>query len=300
MSVILIVLPDFLLIALGWILFHKFRFPVEFFRGAEQLVYFILFPALLFHSITQTPLSPSETYTLLQATIAMLAFGIAMAWLAVPVLRPDPVAHASVAQCGFRFNTYIGLSLAGSLAGSAGITTMAVLVGFAVPLSNMAAVHALARQNGGKVFKEIARNPFVIATVLALICNILAVPIPKPVDITLERLGACAIAIGLMCVGATLSLKGGKGSVKLMTWIIALRLMVMPVAAIFIGWYLSLPPVERQMLLLFSALPTASSAHVLAARMGGNGPLVAVTMSVGTLLSAITLPFWLTVSPGIQ
>lgn len=299
MSVLLVVLPDFLLIALGWVLFHKFRFPVEFFRGAEQLVYFILFPALLFHSITQTPLSLSETYTLLQATVAILGFGVAMAWLALPILRPDPVAHASLAQCGFRFNTYIGLSLASSLAGSAGVTIMAVLVGFAVPLANMAAVHALARQNGGKVFKEIARNPFVIATVLALVCNILAVPIPKPVDITLERLGACAIAIGLMCVGATLSLKGGRGSVTLMTWIIALRLVASPIAAIAIGWYLGLPHIERQMLLLFSALPTASSAHVLAARMGGNGPLVAVTMSVGTLLSAITLTFWLTVDPSL-
>lgn len=299
MSVLLVVLPDFLLIALGWVLFHKFRFPVEFFRGAEQLVYFILFPALLFHSITQTPLSLSETYTLLQATVAILGFGVAMAWLALPILRPDPVAHASLAQCGFRFNTYIGLSLASSLAGSAGVTIMAVLVGFAVPLANMAAVHALARQNGGKVFKEIARNPFVIATVLALVCNILAVPIPKPVDITLERLGACAIAIGLMCVGATLSLKGGRGSVTLMTWIIALRLVASPIAAIVIGWYLGLPHIERQMLLLFSALPTASSAHVLAARMGGNGPLVAVTMSVGTLLSAITLTFWLTVDPSL-
>lgn len=292
-------MPDFLLIALGWVLFHKFRFPVEFFRGAEQLVYFILFPALLFHSITQTPLSLSETYTLLQATIAILAFGVTMAWLAVPVLRPDPAAHASLAQCGFRFNTYIGLSLAGSVAGSAGVTTMAVLVGFAVPLSNMAAVHALAKQNGGKVLTEIARNPFVIATIMALVCNALGVPIPKPIDITLERLGACAIAIGLMCVGAALSLKGGKGSVKLMTWMIALRLVATPVAAIFIGWYLALPQVERQMLLLFSALPTASSAHVLAARMGGNGPLVAVTMSVGTLLSAITLTFWLTVEPSL-
>lgn len=293
MSVIQLVLPDFLLIALGWVLFHKLRFSREFFRGAEQLVYFVLFPALLFHSITQTPLSLSGTYTLLQATVAIMAFGVAMAWLAVPVLRPDPVDHASIAQCAYRFNTYIGLSIAGGLAGSAGQTVMAVIVGFAVPISNMAAVHALARQNGGKVFKEIVRNPFIIATVLALLCNMLAVPIPKVVDVTLGRLGACAIAIGLMCVGATLSLNGGKGAGKLMTWMIGARLLAAPLGAIFIGWALGLSVVERQMLLLFSALPTASSAHVLAARMGGNSSLVAVTMSTGTLLSAVTIPLWL-------
>src|SRR5690606_7075315 len=280
MSIIQLVLPDFLLIALGWALFHKLKFSSEFFRGAEQLVYFVLFPALLFHSITQTPLSLSGTYTLLQATVAVMTFGVAMAWLAVPALRPDPIAHASVAQCAYRFNTFMGLSLAGGLAGASGQTIMAVIVGFAVPISNVAAVHALARQNGGKIFKEILRNPFIIATVLALLCNMLGVPIPKPVDTVLGRLGACAIAIGLMCVGATLSLNGGKGAAKLMTWMLAVRLLVTPVAAIAIGWALDLSVVERQILLLFSALPTASSAYVLAARMGGNGQMVAVTMSL--------------------
>ncbi|PLC55380.1 hypothetical protein CR155_04055 [Pollutimonas nitritireducens] len=296
MSVIQLVLPDFLSIALGWVLFHKLRFSMDFFKGAEQLVYFVLFPALLFYSITQTPLSPSGAYVLLQATVALMAFGVAIAWLAVPILKPDPIDHASVAQCAYRFNTYIGLSVAGGLAGTAGQTIMAVIVGFAVPVANMAAVHGLARQNGGKVFREISRNPFIIATVLALLCNILAIPIPGFVNATLGRLGACAIALGLICVGATLSLNGGRGAARLMTWMIAARLLAMPVAAILIGWGLGLSLVERQMLLLFSALPTASSAHVLAARMGGNGPLVAVTMSTSTLLAALTIPLWLLIS----
>lgn len=297
MSVIPLVLPDFLLIGLGWLLFHKLKFSAEFFRGAEQLVYFVLFPALLFHSITQTPLSLGSASTLAEASLAVMAFGIVLAWLAVPVLRPDPASHASTAQCAFRFNTFIGLSLAGSIAGAAGQTAMAVLVGVAVPLSNMAAVHALARRNGGKVLREILRNPFIIATILGLLINLLGIPVPKPLAVTLGRLGACAIAIGLMCVGATLSLSGGRSHAKLAAWMIAVRLLATPVAALFIGWALNLPLVERQTLLLFGSLPTASSAYVLAARMGGNGRLVALIMSLSTVLSALTIPFWIMVGP---
>ena len=44
---------------------------------------------------------------------------------------------------------------------------------------------------------------------------------------------------------------------------------------------------------MFSALPTASSAYVLAARMGGDGPFVAYVVSAGTVLSVVTLPLWL-------
>jgi len=112
-------------------------------------------------------------------------------------------------------------------------------------------------------------------------------------DVTLGRLGACALAMGLLCVGATLSLQGGRSHAPLMTWIVASKLVFLPPIAMAVAWALDLPAGERLVLVLFSALPTASSAHVLAARMGGDGRLVAVTMSIGTLLSALTLPLWL-------
>ena len=45
----------------------------------------------------------------------------------------------------------------------------------------------------------------------------------------------------------------------------------------------------------FSALPTASSAYVLAARMGYNGPYVAALVTLSTLLGMLSLPFALAV-----
>lgn len=296
MYVIQLVLPDFMLIALGWVLLHKLNFSADFFRTAEKLVYFVLFPALLFQSITQAPLSASGAWTLFLAAAGLALFGIILANLAIPVLRPNPTAHASVSQCAYRFNTYMGLSIAISLGGPEGQMIMAVLVGFSVPLVNIAAVHGLARQANGKVLREIIRNPLIIATVSALIWNFLQLPIPKPIDTALARLGACAIAIGLMCVGATLSLHGTRSAAALMGWMLAVKLLLLPLAALLIGWVLNLPLLEWQMLFLFSALPTASSAHVLTARMGGDARLTAVTMSVGTLFSAITIPLWLMVA----
>jgi predicted permease len=299
MSVIELVLPDFLVIALGWALLHKFGFSSKFFHDAEQLVYYVLFPALLFHSLTQTPLSLDSASALLLATLLLMGFGIAAAWLAVPVLKPDPIAHASTAQCAYRFNTYIGLSIAFGMGGAAGQTIMAVIVGFAVPIGNIAAVHGLARQNGGKVFKEIARNPFIIATVLGLAVNIAGFTIPGPLNVTLGRLGACAIAVGLLCVGATLSLEVSSKSASLISWMIGIRLVATPIAAIGIGQVLQLPTLDQAILLLFGALPSTSSAHILAAKMGGDGRLAAAVMSLSTLFAAATIPLWL-LMPGIQ
>lgn len=293
MQVILLILPDFLLIALGWILLHKLGYEKRFFDGAEKLVYFVLFPALLFHSITSTPLDLGSTANLFTATMGVMFGGIALAWLGLGIMRTDPVPHASVAQCAFRFNTYLALSMAGNIGIAGAQTTMAVIVGFAVPISNIGAVHALATRHGGGAVKEIIKNPFIIATLAGLACNLLQVPIPHALDVTLSRLGACAIAIGLLCVGATISLRGGRKHMPIMSWMIFAKLVLLPIWGLAIGHLLNMPLLERQMILLFAALPTASSAHVLAARMGGNGQLVAVTMSIGTLVSALTLPVWL-------
>jgi predicted permease len=293
MSVTLLVLPDFLLVALGWLLRHKLNFNREFFAGLERLVYFVLFPALLFQAILRTPLTAGSAALLLQAIVLVLAVGYAAAWLARPILKPDPLAHASAAQCAYRFNTYIGLALGASLGGARGQTIMAVLVGVAVPIVNVMAVHALARHNGGKLGRELLRNPLVLSTVAGLACNFAGVHLPGPVDTFLARLGAAAIALGIMCVGANLSWQGGRRHGGLITWMLAVKLLMLPLVAIAAARMLALPPLDAQMLLVFAALPTASATYVLAMRMGGDGRMVAVVISLGTLISAASIPLWL-------
>ncbi|WP_417251681.1 AEC family transporter [Castellaniella sp.] len=293
MSVFLLILPDFLVIALGWLLLHRFGFDASFFRQAEKLVYFVLFPALLFHSITQAPMALNTATTLLAATVGVMLGGIALAWLGRLVVRPNAAAHAATAQCAFRFNSYLALALAASLGWPEAQSTMAVILGFAIPISNVGAVHALASRNGGHALAEMARNPFILATLAALAFSFLGIPVPHVAEVALSRLGACAIALGLLCVGATLSLQGGRQHAPLMAWMIAAKLVLLPLWTLALAWMMGLDAHTQLVLLLFSAVPTSSAAHVLAARMGGDGRLVAVTMSLGTVLSAVTLPIWL-------
>lgn len=293
MSVALLVLPDFLLVALGWALCHKLGFKREFFAGCERLVYFVFFPALLFQSIVSTPISAGNAVLLLQASAAVIGIGLALSWLAAPVLRPAPMALASAAQCGYRFNTYISLALAASLGGQAGQTVMALIIGFAVPLANIAAVYGLARHSESSLLRELARNPLVLSTVLALACNLAGLSLPAPVETLLSRLGAAAIALGIICVGASMSWEGGRGHGRLITWMLAVKLVLLPLAALGVARLLALPALEARMLLIFAAVPTASAAYVLAMRMGGDGRMVALLISLGTLLSAVTIPLWL-------
>lgn len=296
MSVALLVLPDFLLVALGWTLRHRLGFGRDFFAGCERLTYFVLFPALLITSILRTPISFGSAALILQASVLVIAIGVILSWAARLVLKPEPRVMASAAQCGYRFNTYIGLALAASLGGSAGQTIMALIVGFAVPVANIAAVYGLARHSDSSTLREIIRNPLVVSTIVALAANLAGFHLPAPVDVVLTRLGAAAIAIGIMCVGAALSWEGGKGHAPLIGWMVGVKLIALPAVAVLVASLMNLPTLEAQMLVLFAALPCASTAYVLAMRMGGDGRMVAVLISLGTLCSAITIPIWMAIA----
>lgn len=293
MSVVLLVLPDFLIIAIGWILRNKAGFAREFFVGLEKLVYYLLFPSLLFMSILRIPISASDAIDTLLATSLICSAGIVGVWLSAPLFKPPALLMASCAQCGFRFNTYMGLSLAPSLAGSAGQSSMALIIGFAVPIVNLAAVYALARHHGSNVFGALLRNPLLMSTLLGLMANLVGFKMPVPIDILLTRLGSASVPIGILCVGASLSWQSTQGSLPLMAWVVGVKLLLMPAAAWVIAAIMHLDTIKTQMMVLFASLPTASAAYVLAVRMGGDGRMVGITITIATLMSAVTIPLWL-------
>ena len=72
--------------------------------------------------------------------------------------------------------------------------------------------------------------------------------------------------------------------------VLTIRHALLPLVALGVSLLFELDPLQRTILLAFSALPTASSCYVLAARMGYDGPYVAGLVTVSTLLGMASLP----------
>lgn len=292
MNIPSILLPDFILIALGFVLLRRAGWPLEFWAGLEKLVYFVCFPALLFYSTARTPFDFSHSGRLLETAMVACLCGIGLGWLARPMFKVEPMIFESGVQTAFRFNSYIALAVASRLAGETGTSLMALIIGFAVPLCNMAAVHALAHNNGG-LGMALLKNPLLLATVAGVLFNLAGLHLPDVLGATLSRLGNASIALGLITVGAGLRLTNAPRSNGIAAYFIVVKLLFLPAIAYAVGRALDLPPLQLQLAVMFCALPTASSAYVLATRMGGNGPFVAYVVSAGTVMSAVTLPLWL-------
>jgi malonate transporter and related proteins len=286
----LLLLPDFLLIAAGWALCRFTPLNRPLWDGVERLVYYVLFPALLFTAIVRSPIQPTAALPLVSCALAIVGTGIVLAYAARRLPGVDPHLHASGAQTAFRFNSYVALALAERLAGTPGLAWTALLVAVCVPVCNIAAVFPLARHGGHGLLRELARNPLIIATGSGLVFNLLGLSLPALASATLARIGSAALPLGLMAVGAGLQLGALKAAPGLAAMLLSIRHGVLPLLAVVLVVGLQLPPAQQAVLVAFAALPTASSAYVLAARMGGHGGFVAGLVTLSTLIAMAGLP----------
>lgn len=286
----LLLLPDFILILCGYLICRYTALDRPVWDAAERLVYHVLFPALLFTSIVRNPLRLGDLLPLAAAGTAVSLLGVTLALALRRWPGVDARLHASGAQTAYRFNTYIALALSERLAGTQGLACIALLVALCVPIVNVAAVWPLARQGGHGLARELARNPLILATVAGLTTNAVGLTLTDIVLNTAARVGQAALPVGLLAVGAGLRLGALKAAPGLAAGLLLIRHAVLPVAAIALALAAGLPAAQQAVLVIFGAVPTASSAYVLAVRMGGDGPFVAGLVTVSTLLGMAGLP----------
>lgn len=286
----LLLLPDFLLIVCGFVICRRTALGRPVWDAAERLVYYVLFPCLLFTSIVRNPVQLGNALPLLACGLGVVGLGVALGlglgrWPGVDARR-----HASGAQTAFRFNSYVALALADRLGGTAGVATMALLVSVCVPACNVAAVWPLARQGGQGYLKELARNPLIVSTLSGLACNLAGLSLPDLAATTMSRMGQAALPLGLMAVGAGLQMGALREGPGLAAALLSIRHLVLPAAGIALALTLGLPSAQQAIVVAFAAMPTASSAYVLAVRMGGDGPFVAGLVTLSTLIGMAGLP----------
>lgn len=293
MESLLLLAPDFGLILLGWVLRRALHLDDPFWSGLEKLVYFVLFPALLFHALARNPIDFAAAVPVFVAAAGTMGTGILLGLMLRPLYAHRAMMFASHVQCAFRFNSYIGLAVAGKVHGAAGIAAMGMIIGAMVPLANLAAVGMLARHGDLGLLRELGRNPLIWATLAGLLYSAAGLPYGGPPAAFLGRMSEAAITLGLLAVGSALQVRRLGAPPLPAALLTAIKLLAVPAAAWLTARALGLNGLFFDIVVLFGALPTASSAYILAVRMGGDGAGVAWLISAGTLAAVLTLSFWL-------
>ncbi|MBY6160985.1 AEC family transporter [Mameliella alba] len=291
--------PLFALICLGFVLMRKGFPDPAFWPAAERLNYFLLFPALLVSSLVKAPLDDPQILRLGAAalatiTLAVVAMAIARRVFPAPAARFGPSVQGAV-----RFNTYLGLAVTASIAGSAGVERAAVYLAICVPFVNVLSIMALSERDvlrrPGALLKTMLRNPLILACLLGIALALLDLGLPFGIGTFLELLARGSLPLGLLCVGAALQPKALGRDGLVVGGNAALRLLGMPMLAALVAWGFGLNGVEALVLVVFSAIPTAPTAYVLTRQLNGDGTLMAGLVTFQTLAAVVTIPLVLLV-----
>lgn len=286
-------LPSFLLIIIGGLI--RDYFSSDTWKGIDKLNFYLLFPTLLFVSTASRKINFQEFFDVSLAVWGILIIGLSLGWLARPLGPSQYINFAAVWQTTWRFNAAIGFVVINALPNTDS-SLMALIVGAAVPIANLFAITALSYDkttNFKDTIQKIGTNPFFLASFFGVFIGLTGFQIPTIPLNTLNALASTAVPITLISIGASLSWREvGRlqpfNSLMNMIKLILLPTIVLGACVIFL-----VPPQIATVLVVFAALPTSSSAHILASAFGADQKLVANLVAQSTILSCLTLPVWI-------
>ncbi len=301
LTILFAILPIFLVILLGYLSVRRNLLSQGFWAEADRLIFYLLFPALLFSSVAQAPLADLSLLPLALATFASLLAVSALALVARKAISRDGPSFTSVFQGLIRPNTYLCFSIALALQGAPGIEAVAVAIAFYVPLVNLLSIVALIRfgsgpsRHLGKVFLAVITNPLMLAIFAGLALNLSGIGLHGSLVSVLDILGRAALCLGLMAVGAGLDLQAARQTGPLVALSVTGKLALMPLAALVAALLFGVDPEARAALVLLAGSPAAGASYIMARQMGGNAPLMANILTAQVAAALITMPFLLLV-----
>ncbi len=296
--------PVFAVICLGFILRRTGFLDEGFWPQAERMIYYILFPPLLITSILGAPMNGEGILLMgLAMALGVLAVAAILA-LARPLLtrvfRLDGPAFTSVLQGSIRPNTFVGLATAQALLGDQGLALAAVAILALVPLVNFLSVLALSLHGAKKksgltpLLAELGKNPLLLSVLVGFGLNVSDLPLPEVLVEFLRLVSRAALPLGLLAVGAGLRSRGLMDGFGL-GLSLAMKLLALPAATLALLLLFEVDGPARDAAMIFSIIPCAPSAYILARQLGGDERLMAAIVTLGVAAAAVTMPLWLAV-----
>lgn len=296
------ILPTVCLLILGNIFRRSSFLNADFWHATDKLTYFILFPALLITKVSQVDLNAVEFTPIFSFFALYFAVGSALAYTIYRLSNAQPTQFSTVYQGVIRFSTYIFFAVAEAVWGGKAFALAALVAGLVIPLINVCCVASFAVSGGRfswqKTLLSIVKNPLIIASLLGFIINVFPTLLPKAIFNTLSTLSTAALPLALLSVGAAVRLRAlfsrHSDATSIALWLTTVaRLLLMPIIAWGIAILLGISGNLLSILVIFTAVPTATASYILSKQLGGDADMMASLISLQTILAMASLSFWL-------
>ena len=292
------VLPVALLLLLGCLMRKRGLVSEHFAAEGDHLCMRLLFPVLLFRSISQGELALDSCLRSIAFAYGIIAVSLLAGILLIPRLVRDRNQIAVVIQSLYRGNfTLYGIPFSQLLGGSGAAAAASAIAAATLPVLNIAAVVMYAwyagreRRNWVQLMKGILKNPILWGVFLGLAFRPFHAALPGPLESLTASLAAMASPLAFLTLGT--KLYGGRVPAeqrKLTGAVVLYKLLIMPALVLPMAiWGFGFRGPELIPVFLFAAAPSAITTYQLAGEYGADDLLAGSIVTISTLVSSVTL-----------
>ena len=295
-SILALLAPLFVLIALGALLHRIGLMPAELITGVNRLLYWIGLPVVVFHSLATAERESGAMGPLLAVLLLATAASVLLAWGWTALLGVPGAAKGTFVQAAYRGNlSFIGLPLLLSVPQVPRAPAVLAMAPMLIVYNAVAVTVLLASQpeTGTRMWRligrEIGRNPIILASLAGAVWHYAGWPLPRVVERPLAALADMTLPLALLSIGAALMTVPIRGNRRFATVAALHKVLVSPLLGYAAGRLLGLEPGALLAALLCLTCPTAAISYTMVRQMGGDEALAASSVVLSSIFSAPAL-----------
>ena len=298
------------LIALGYLSGLTGYLKTEIGDALTQFAVGVALPLLLFRTMIGADFHGSAPWALWAAYFS----AVAVAWTAGHLVTTRIFGRESQAgvvggvSSAFSNLVLLGIPLSLGFFGQEGFEVLSLLIAVHLPTMIMASMILFAifgLDKSAKVepwrlvrdfLRRMAKNPLVVGILLGLVWRLTGQPLPGLVSRLVDALAGIAGPLALFAVGLSLRRFGITGNIRPALTLSALKLVLMPAAALVAALLFGLPPLAAKVAVAAAALPSGVNSYLIATQFGTGQALASNQMTIATACGVVTTAFWLSVA----
>ena len=290
------VMPLLILLGIGWAAVRSGITDRAFMNRLNTLNFKLFFPFLMFKNVDGAEPENLPTAALMITGVVSLLVVVALLFILVPRIVKENPRRGTIIQAIFRSNFIIyGIPLTTFVFGEGKASVCGIMVMIMVSMFNILSVIVLEYfREGGKVrpgplLLGIVKNPLLQGCVAGLLCYLLGIKLPVFLKEPVFALGSMASTLALVVLGANLQFAELKKNGRTITTVLLVRLLLLPLVMVPLGWLIGLRGVELFLILMIYGTPVATASYPMAQNMGGDGQLAGQLVFVSTVASLGTI-----------
>jgi predicted permease len=299
MTVTLIQMMLIIACGIGWRIFKPAGLTAQQIRHVlTSVVYYLLLPTLILDVLWSATLGlHSIEFSLIGITAIFTS--LLLIWSVLLLFKPKrSQIGALLLVTAFPNVTYLGLPVLEQVFGHWARSVVIQLDLFAFSpflftVGIMIARHYGEDKGHHRPLLSFLNTPPFWAALIAVVLNLNNIPVPEWLDGTLDKLSAAVAPLMLFSLGLALSWNSIKmQNVPYIIPVIAIKLLIMPLIVIMLLPYSTMSYEYKVAVVLDLAMPSMLMGIVFCDRYKLDSELYAMAVTVTTLLSIVTLPFW--------